>query len=85
MLVTLEGMVMLVRPVQLENADLPMVVTLSGMVMLVRPKQPSNELLPMLVTFDGISVFLQPKMILLVEVSIMALQLFLLSYIVFPV
>ena len=38
MLVTLLGMVMLVRPVQLWNA-LPMLVTLSGMMTLVRPVQ----------------------------------------------
>ena len=40
MLVTLSGMVMLVRPVQLENALSPMLVTLLGMVMLVRLLQP---------------------------------------------
>jgi hypothetical protein len=36
MLVTLSGMVMLVRLEQPTNALLPMLVTLSGMVMLVR-------------------------------------------------
>ncbi len=40
MLVTLDGMVTLVRPVQLENAELPMLVTPSGMVNEVRPLQP---------------------------------------------
>ena len=39
MLVTLSGMLTLVRLVQLENAPLPMLVTLSGMVMLVRAVQ----------------------------------------------
>jgi hypothetical protein len=39
MLVTLSGMVMLARLVQLEKASFPMSVTLSGMVMLVRPVQ----------------------------------------------
>tara|TARA_R110000764_G_scaffold29819_1_gene69667 strand:- start:1399 stop:1773 length:375 start_codon:yes stop_codon:yes gene_type:complete len=37
MLVTLSGMVTLVRAVQTSNARLPMLVTLSGMVMLVKP------------------------------------------------
>ena len=36
MVVTLSGMVMLVRLLQPEKAELPMLVTLSGMVMLVR-------------------------------------------------
>ena len=40
MLVTLSGIVMLVKPVQPENAPLPMLVTLSGIVILVRPVQP---------------------------------------------
>lgn len=50
MLVTLLGMVMLVRLVHLKNAQLPMLVTLSGMVMLVRLSQPKNASSPMLVT-----------------------------------
>ena len=39
MLVTLEGIVMLVRPSHSENAPLPMVVTLEGIVTLVIPSQ----------------------------------------------
>ena len=39
MLVTLLGMVMEVRPLQSENAPLPMLVTLLGMVTEVRPLQ----------------------------------------------
>ena len=39
MLVTLFGMVILVRPAQQENAFSPMFVTLSGIVTLVRPVQ----------------------------------------------
>ena len=39
MLVTLSGMVMLVRPVQPSKAVAPMLVTLLGIVMLVRPVQ----------------------------------------------
>ena len=42
MLVTLVGMVMLVRPVQDWNAEVPMLVTLLGIVMLVRPVQALN-------------------------------------------
>ena len=42
MLVTLSGIAMLVRLLQLENADLPMLVTLSGIVMLVRLLQLEN-------------------------------------------
>ena len=40
MLVTLLGMVILVRAVHPENAALPMLVTLSGIVTLVSPVQP---------------------------------------------
>ena len=39
MLVTLSGMVMLVREVQEEKAQSPMLVTLSGMATLVREVQ----------------------------------------------
>ena len=42
MLVTLSGIVTLVRPVQPENAAAPMLVTLSGIVTLVRLVQPEN-------------------------------------------
>ncbi len=40
MLVTLSGMVTLVRLEQFRKAPFPMLVTLSGMVTLVRPEQP---------------------------------------------
>ncbi len=40
MLVTLSGMVTLVKPVQPENAEAPILVTLSGIVTLVKPVQP---------------------------------------------
>ena len=55
MLVTLFGMVMLVRPSQPENAEPPMLVTPFGMVMLVRLLQPQNAYLPMLVTLSGMA------------------------------
>ena len=47
MLVTLSGIVTLVRPLHSENARDPMPVTLSGIVTLVRPLQPSNTEAPM--------------------------------------
>jgi hypothetical protein len=50
MLVTLSGIVMLVRLVQPENAPSPMLVTLSGITTLVRLVQPENAPSPMLVT-----------------------------------
>ena len=40
MLVTLSGIVMLVRPLQPEKAELPMLVTLSGIVTLAKLLQP---------------------------------------------
>ena len=56
MLVTLLGMVMLVRPVHLRKAAYPMLVTLLGIVMLVRPVQSRKAQPPMLVTgFPSIS------------------------------
>ena len=42
MLVTLFGIVTLVRPLQLENASYPMFVTLFGIVTPVRPLQLEN-------------------------------------------
>ena len=42
MLVTLLGMVMEVRLLQPEKAELPMLVTPSGMVIEVRPLQPEK-------------------------------------------
>ena len=54
MLVTLSGIVMLVRELHLEKALLPMLVTLSGIVTLVRALQYEKALSPMLVTLSGI-------------------------------
>ena len=53
MVVTLAGMVTLVKLRHSENAFTPMVVTLSGMVTLVKLRQPENALFPMLVTLEG--------------------------------
>ena len=54
MLVTLLGIVTLVRLVQSSNAHPPMLVTLLGMVTLVRLEQLANAPSPMLVTLLGI-------------------------------
>ena len=42
MLVTLPGIVTLVRPLQPKSAKDPMLVTLAGIVTLVSPLQPEN-------------------------------------------
>ena len=54
MLITLLGIVTLIKPVQPENAKSPMLVTLVGIVTLIRPRQPENAKSPMLVTLLGI-------------------------------
>ena len=61
MLVTLPGMVMLVRP-QPANAESPILVTLFGIVIFVGLPQPANAEAPMLVTLPsvGITLFLHP-------------------------
>ena len=84
MLVTLLGITIDVRLEQFWKAYSPMLVTLLGIVMEVRPEQYSKAPSPMLVTLLGITVFLHPITRVFVAVSIMALQLFLLSYFVFP-
>ena len=61
MLVTLLGIVTLVRPEQLQNAQTPMLVTPLGIVMLVRPEQSLNALFPMLVTLLDIVILLRPE------------------------
>ena len=53
MLVTLAGMVMLVKLLQPENAKLPILMTPLPRVMLVKLLQPSNALFPILVTLAG--------------------------------
>ena len=51
---------MLVRLVQLQKAQSPMLVTLLGMVMLVRPVQPRKASPPMLVTLLGMVMLVRP-------------------------
>ena len=84
MLVTLFGIVTLVRPEQPEKAELPMLVTPLGITTLVRPGHRLNALSPILMTLLGIIVLLHPITRVLDDVSMIALQLFLLSYFVLP-
>ncbi len=76
--VTELGMVTLVREVQCEKVQSPMDMTELGKVMLVRG-QPEKAQSPMDVTELGMVVALHPKIRVLLAVSIMALQPFLLS------
>jgi hypothetical protein len=69
------GMSMLVRPLQLENAYLPIDEMELGISMPVKPMQPENAKEPMEVTEFGMVVFIQPKKSLLSVVLIIALQL----------
>ena len=61
-----------------------MLFTEFGMLMDFRSRQPQKAPFPILVMLFGIIVFLQPQINVLDFVSIMALLLFLLSYIAFP-
>jgi hypothetical protein len=54
MLVTLSGIVMLPRPVQLSNALSPMLVTRLPIVTFLRPTHQKKASPPMLVTLSGI-------------------------------
>ena len=60
MLVTLSGIVTLVRPVQLRNALCPMLVTLLPIVTLVSPVQCANVPFLMIVTLSGIVTVFSP-------------------------
>ena len=59
-------------------------VTLLGMVMEVRPRHSWKAAKPMDVKLLGMVVFLQPQISVFVEDSMIALQLFLESYLVLP-
>ena len=54
MLVTLSGIVMLLRLLQSKNAQAPILVMLSGIIILLSLLQPLNAPSPMLVTLSGI-------------------------------
>ncbi len=75
MLLTLSGIVILVKSVQEQNALSPMLVTLSGIVMFVKPLQSRKASLPMVVTLPslGITLFLQPTINSFEKVLIMQL------------
>ena len=73
-LVTEDGMSMDVREEQYWKHLSPKLVTEDGMSMDVREEQPSKQEYPKLFTEDGITVVLHPRIILLVDVSIIALQ-----------
>jgi hypothetical protein len=60
MLVTPEGIVMLVNPVQPEKVPSSMLVTPEGIVMLVNPVQPEKAYDPILVTLEGIVMLVFP-------------------------
>ncbi len=72
MLVTLSGIVMLVSPVQPENAESPMLVTLFGIVTFVSSGHPQKAESPMLVTLPsaGITLVLHPAIKVFVAVSV---------------
>ena len=73
-LVTEDGMVIDVREEQPEKQSSPKLVTEDGMSMDVREEQPEKQPFPKLVTEDGMTVVLHPRIIVLVDVFIIALQ-----------
>ena len=73
-----------VRPLQPRKAETPILVTELGIVREVRPEQFWKAETPILVTLLGIIVFLHPITRTFDSVSMMALQLSLLSYDLFP-
>ena len=84
MLVTLLGMLILVRDEQPWNVPFPMLVTLLGITMLVSDEQPENAYSFMLVTSLGMTVFLHPRISPLRDVYIMALHPLRESYTLLP-
>ena len=65
---------MLVREVQPENAELPILVTLLGMAILVRLVQPENAELPILVTLLEIVVLV--GVVMLLEIVMLVTEVF---------
>ena len=66
---------MVVKPLHPLKAEYPIEVMELGMVIEVRAVQPENAYPSIFVTELGITVFRHPAISLLVDVSIMALQL----------
>lgn len=82
-LVTLSGIITEARDVQPLNAEPPILVTPSGITTDSRDLQPIKAPAPIFLTLSGITVSLHPTIRVFEDVSIIALQLFLLSYTVF--
>ena len=73
-LVTEDGILMDVREEQSTKHPSPKLVTEDGILMDVREEQPPKQYSPKLVTEDGITVPAHPQIIVLLFVSITALQ-----------
>ena len=83
-LVTEDGILMDVREEQREKQFSPKLVTEDGILMDVREEQPIKQFAPKRVTEDGITVPAHPQIIVLLSVSITALQFSRESYTEFP-
>ena len=83
-LVTEDGILMDVREKQLEKQPSPKLVTEDGILMDVREEHSVKHHSPKLVTEDGITVPAHPQIIVLLFVSITALQFSRESYTEFP-
>ena len=81
--VTLEGIVIDVKSLQLSNALYPMPVTPSGIMIEVKPLMRAKACDPILATLLGISVFLHPCIKVFDAVSMMALHFSRLSNVLF--
>ena len=82
--VTEDGILMDVREEQSTKQDSPKLVTEDGILMDVREEQPPKHHSPKLVTEEGITVPAHPQIIVLLFVSITALQFSRESYTEFP-
>ena len=76
--------VTVLREEQFQKHFSPKLVTEDGILMDVREEQPSKQTPPKLVTEDGITVPAHPQIIVLLSVSITALQFSRESYTEFP-
>ena len=82
--ITLLGSVISVNPLHPSKADSPILATPSGIISSVKLLHLQKAPFPILVTLFGIVVFLHPAIISFVDVFMIALQLFRLSYTVLP-
>ena len=83
-LVTEDGILMDVREEQPPKQYPPKLVTEDGILMDMREEHPEKQPSPKLVTEDGITVPAHPQIIVLLSVSITALQFSRESYTEFP-